>query len=107
MGLAKANTVVQDESNCMYDPAITACIHPEHLEAGHDCATPDTFDLLQSVTQLLRQVEVVATLARNHYRVNVEIPGKYRAIWHNADQARTSLAQAKTLLQVLWKEQQR
>lgn len=84
----------------------SVCIRPEHLEAGHDCATPDTFGLLQAVTSLLREAEVVQAQARNWYRTGTTLPSKYRAIWHNADQARTSLAQAEKLLQELWKEQQ-
>lgn len=108
MAIARANTVVQDEDYHEYsetEPG-TVCIRPEHLEAGHDCATPDTFDLLQGVTHLLRQAEVLEAQARNHWRVNTRVPVKYRGAWIRTATARQALAEAERLLDVLWKEEQ-
>jgi hypothetical protein len=88
------------------DVLVDTCIKPEHLAAGHDCATPSTFTLHNAVTGLLRELETVELLARNHYRASApSTPVKYRSIWLSVREARQKMGTAETLLAQLWKEQ--
>lgn len=82
----------------------TVCIRPEHLEAGRDCATPDTFDLLQSVTHLLRQAETLEALAKNWYRTGTTLPTKARHVPVRLRDMTQALDNAERVLTALWKE---
>lgn len=88
------------------NPLVEGCIRPEHLAAGHACATPDTFGLLQAVTSLLREAEVVEVQARNHWRAKTQLPTKYRLIYAGARDACQALAMVEKNLKQLWKEEQ-